>query len=630
MKTFKKIARAISVGLSGSLSGSLTIPIKRVLNYIWEKQISTIVNSGYPVNAAAYGNGVFVLASGDGQIVTSPDGKIWTKEDSPFLTANPINDIAYSPSLKMFVGVGNKYPQFGILTSTDGKNWIERTKAVGVGSTGQSVCWANGKFVAGGYPGIILTSTDGINWTQQTNPFGTTAIRRITYGNGYFVAVGDAKLGYSIDGITWTLKSGMPTLDFVGITYGQNRFVVLTRPIGGASTFRSKVLHFANPKNDPLIPYAITADVIDIYSAIWVGDIWLLTGGGNAYFTGDFTSGFIQRGTREGPSASSGMMPFVYNGSTVVIGGMHLNATYTAIATWTYPQLETPNALAKGYYAGGQSNSGATSAIDGISFAADTVLGVIANLPSSLASQASFTSPIVGYINAQQGSQHFYKLLYSTNTVFQTSDILPTGISAKPTGLQSFTYGYTCGGDGAADIQTVAFANDAASVLAASLTMPRGYAAGVCSAHDGYVCGGKSNTGWGTNEIDGINFATNTAINPSAQIGNRVAFLASVASLTTGYFMGGASPTSWITTSSMSGLIFSTNSSKSVAATLTAARAELSGTNSNVAGYIAGGTNGGGTYYAVVDKLLFATETNATIGAVLSAARGSTVSLSAA
>jgi hypothetical protein len=79
-------------------------------------------------------------------------------------------------------------------------------------------------FVAVGNSGKIGYSNDGITWTlSNTTAFGTSTIRAIVYGYGKFVAVGsDGKIGYSIDGKTWTLSSttAFGTTAIYGMTYG--------------------------------------------------------------------------------------------------------------------------------------------------------------------------------------------------------------------------------------------------------------------------------------------------------------------------------------------------------------------------------------------------------------------------
>ena len=64
-------------------------------------------------------------------------------------------------------------------------------------STIDSVCYGDGKFVAGGASGIMAYSTDGKNWTAISQSFTTSTINSIYYSNGKFIAVGySGKIGY--------------------------------------------------------------------------------------------------------------------------------------------------------------------------------------------------------------------------------------------------------------------------------------------------------------------------------------------------------------------------------------------------------------------------------------------------
>jgi hypothetical protein len=79
------------------------------------------------------------------------------------------------------------------------------------------VKYLNGNFVAvglgaGGGTGGVTTSTDGITWTKRTTPATTSSeLLSVTYGNGYYVAVGSFNTTagiYSTNLSTWT---GLPT-----------------------------------------------------------------------------------------------------------------------------------------------------------------------------------------------------------------------------------------------------------------------------------------------------------------------------------------------------------------------------------------------------------------------------------
>ena len=67
------------------------------------------------------------------------------------------------------------------------------------------------------------------------------------------------------------------------------------------------------------------------------------------------------------------------------------------------------------------------------------------------------------------------------------------------------------------EIDGIQFSNEAAINPAATLSVARGYVAGVASADKGYFGGGISGSG-NSAEIDGIQFSDETAINPSATL----------------------------------------------------------------------------------------------------------------
>jgi photosystem II stability/assembly factor-like uncharacterized protein len=83
-----------------------------------------------------------------------------------------------------------------ILTSPDGKTWTRQDS--GIRNDLLGITYGNGLFVAVGSEGTILISPDGRSWTKQNS--GTTKhLHDVAYGNGLFVAVGD--------GVISTLRS---------------------------------------------------------------------------------------------------------------------------------------------------------------------------------------------------------------------------------------------------------------------------------------------------------------------------------------------------------------------------------------------------------------------------------------
>jgi hypothetical protein len=134
-------------------------------------------------------------------------------------------------------------------STNSGVTWTQRTS--GFGSNGvYGITFGNGIFVAVGDAGTITTSTDGITWTARTSNMGANAINTVVYANSLFVAVGGGGgttntggITYSTDGITWTRKSQ-------SITMGVNYNAVVwdgTNWIVGGSTSTNNYIYATTP-----------------------------------------------------------------------------------------------------------------------------------------------------------------------------------------------------------------------------------------------------------------------------------------------------------------------------------------------------------------------------------------------
>ena len=125
---------------------------------------------------------LFAAVSGDGsgeQIMTSPDGLVWTKRTTPTVSGltNVYNSIAWSPALGLFVasrGSSSLTSPTCIMTSSDGISWTLRSLSHQSSHISHQLVWAPalGKFVLLGKQSGSLTyhdqSTDGIIWTDTT------------------------------------------------------------------------------------------------------------------------------------------------------------------------------------------------------------------------------------------------------------------------------------------------------------------------------------------------------------------------------------------------------------------------------------------------------------------------------
>lgn len=96
------------------------------------------------------------------------------------------------------------------------------------------VAYGNGVFVAVGDAGTVLTSVDKTNWISRFS--GTSnGLYALTYGNGVFVAVAPGKVIFtSQDGDAWSRRDLEQNFNLVSVTYGNDLFVAVQ---SGSSTF---------------------------------------------------------------------------------------------------------------------------------------------------------------------------------------------------------------------------------------------------------------------------------------------------------------------------------------------------------------------------------------------------------
>ena len=210
------------------------------------------------INAiASNGSNIYVAVAEGGYLKSSTDGGVtWTARNANLGAVN-INSVAYGNGI--FVAVSNTN---GITTSTDGITWTQRTS--NVSGNLYSVRYLNGNFIAvgtgaNGGAGGITTSTDGITWTKRTTP-GTgnsTDLRDVTYGNGYYYAVGMFNTtgnGYYSANLTTWVGTNIPAgsnlymayyINNTFVTFGPDSLYVGTNLPTGSVTNAS--LHIPRP-----------------------------------------------------------------------------------------------------------------------------------------------------------------------------------------------------------------------------------------------------------------------------------------------------------------------------------------------------------------------------------------------
>lgn len=118
----------------------------------------------------------------------------------------PISIVQFNERM---VAVGT---QGRLWTRTTTNDWRELPRLTT--ATFTDVAAGTNGFVAVGFEdvasvqhGVIVVSTDGVTWERAASMVDWPALRRVIFGNGVFLAAGEAALLSSVDGRTWRTRA---------------------------------------------------------------------------------------------------------------------------------------------------------------------------------------------------------------------------------------------------------------------------------------------------------------------------------------------------------------------------------------------------------------------------------------
>ncbi len=162
----------------------------------------------------------------------SYDGINWQSTIS-FNHSNSKLYIAWSSTLLRFVVISDGYLRFGY--SLDGKNWIS-SRTTTIINNWTSLIWADtlNLFIAVANSGTgnrVMTSPDGITWTNRTSAADNNW-NSLAWGNNILVSVSNSgttnRVMTSTNGITWTIRTTPNSNDWNAVTYGNGLFVAVS------------------------------------------------------------------------------------------------------------------------------------------------------------------------------------------------------------------------------------------------------------------------------------------------------------------------------------------------------------------------------------------------------------------
>ena len=197
---------------------------------------------GETYRAVYSGNGRTVAVGsygGQNIFASTADGMTWTTAKHDARYSRYVRGIGFGN--KQFIGLGGDPGAVGdskpfIMTTPDGVTWSEPAQITGRNML-RRVAWGDGRFVAVGDRGRRATSTDIVEWTDTPDVKALDTLIDVAFGAGVFVGGGLHGLRMtSGDGVTWTdRQTGEEGEHINSIIWANDRFVA----IGFGATFTS-------------------------------------------------------------------------------------------------------------------------------------------------------------------------------------------------------------------------------------------------------------------------------------------------------------------------------------------------------------------------------------------------------
>lgn len=219
----------------GHTSGPRTVAIMTSTDAVnWDTQIINVhIEVQYPElrrvihdgnRFVAVGGGVYWESNLKSLVLTSPDGRQWTEQETT--GRSPLLSVAVGHGQWVAVGSGSNgpivFPNI-VMMSHDSGSWAVVSEPPKLAA----VQFANDSFLAVGNSGTILRSNDGVLW--QTAMSGTTSdLSDIASSGNVTIAIGTfGTILRSSNGIDWTRQISPTRVHLTGAVFAQGLFVVV-------------------------------------------------------------------------------------------------------------------------------------------------------------------------------------------------------------------------------------------------------------------------------------------------------------------------------------------------------------------------------------------------------------------
>ena len=197
---------------------------------------------GETYRAVAFGNGRLVAVGsygGDNIFAASADGREWTHSKRDAHYAHYVRGLGFGGG--EFLGLGGDPGSVGdgkpfVMRTADGVAWKDPAPIAGKNIL-RRVAWGNGRFVGVGDRGRRAASKDGLEWSDAPNAKAIDTLIDVAFGAGRFVGVGLHGLRTtSEDGLAWTeRRTGEEGEHLNSVVWAGDRFVA----VGAGVTFTS-------------------------------------------------------------------------------------------------------------------------------------------------------------------------------------------------------------------------------------------------------------------------------------------------------------------------------------------------------------------------------------------------------